>query len=84
MHIFLCRLVGTCIHESDAELTCMRFFLGVLTYVMLQAFIRLFLRQMFIVHVCVCVCVVCVCVCVWCVCVCGWVVHLYWLNGKAL
>ena len=37
---FLCGHVCTCIHESDAELICMRLFSGVLTYcVMLQAFI---------------------------------------------
>ena len=35
----LCELVCIGIHESDAELTCMCFFSGVLTYcVMLQAF----------------------------------------------
>ena len=35
---FLCGLVCTCIHESDAELICMCFFLDILTYfVMLQA-----------------------------------------------
>ena len=38
---FLCGLVCTCIHESDAELICMWFFFSdVLTYcVMFQAFI---------------------------------------------
>ena len=37
---FLCGLMCTCIHESVAELICMRFFSDVLTYcVMLQAFI---------------------------------------------
>ena len=37
---FLCKLVCTCIQESDAELTCTHVFcLGVLTYnVMLQAY----------------------------------------------
>ena len=57
---FLCGLICTWIHESDAELICMRFFSDVLTYcVMLQAFI------------CYCSFVVCVCVCV-CVCVVHW------------
>ena len=38
---FLCGLMCTWIHESVAELICMRFFSDVLTYcVMLQAFIR--------------------------------------------
>ena len=37
---FLCGLMCTWIHESVAELICMRFFSDVLTYcVMLQAFI---------------------------------------------
>ena len=58
---FLCGLMCTWIHESVAELICMRFFSDVLTYcVMLQAFIyAIARRQMFMMcaraRVCVCV-----------------------------
>ena len=61
---FLCGLMCRWIHESDAELICMRFFSDVLTYcVMLQAFIcyssfvRCFWRSRARACVCVCVCV---------------------------
>ena len=80
---FLCGLVCTWIHESDAELICMRFF-NILCYAS-GFYMLLFFRQMLMmrarararvcVYVCVCVCArarararVCVCVCV-CVCV---------------
>ena len=63
---FLCVLVCTCIHESDAELICV--FLLRCSNVLRYAsgfYMLLFLRQMFMMHVCVCMCVcVCVCVCV--------------------
>ena len=72
---FLCRLVCTCIHESHAELTsmCLNRRFNILCYAS-GFYMLLFLRQMFMMHVCVCVCVcvcvfVCVCVCV-CVCMC--------------
>ena len=67
---FLCGLVCTCIHESDAELICFVLFcfffrrFNVLCYAS-GFYMLLFLRQLFMMRVCVCVCAsVCVCVCV--------------------
>ena len=62
---FMCRVVCTCIHESDnlhVFCCCLLLFF---TYVMLQAFIRFILTSnvhdaLVCVYVCVCVCV-CVC-----------------------
>ena len=71
---FLCGLRSMCtwIHESDAELICMRFFFlrrfNILCYAS-GFYMLLFFRQMFLMpppaHARVCMCV-CVCVCVCC------------------
>ena len=58
---FLCGLVCTCIHESDAELICMCLSqtFNILCYAS-GFYMLLFLRQMFMMRaraVCVCVCV---------------------------
>ena len=59
---FLCGLVWTCIHESDAELSCMCFSQAFNILCCASGFyMLLFLRQMFVTHVCVCG-YVCVCV----------------------
>ena len=54
---FLCGLMCTWIHESDAELICMRFFLRCFSILCYASgfYILLFFRQMFLMRACVCV-----------------------------